>query len=362
MVAPHSILASALPIFLTLAVVEQGARHLPESGAMATAMRWATAAGVSGASERLMPIPTAAGLETGIQMGLTVAVGGVASASWGKCPPLDLLAGVAATVLGVGNGSVVAALVAAAVATVLVQIVLAVVAAAGLPSTPASIVACGVATVGGAAAAALSAGPGLAVTSGVRWLIATALEGPVLLRVVFGAATGVFTFAGASHGMYHRVVLPLILLEMETQPGGLAFFGALDLCCLCMTSAGVCLAAWTGSRARFGAGDARLGKFGALQTLLVGDFIESAEPFVARVPAVWWASTVASGVAGAVLAKGACKCTAYLPLPAAVGMGDCAGAEEAGWRRGPIVVAVLVCLGLPYLATALGQPRNIKQP
>lgn len=42
------------------------------------------------------------------------------------------------------------------------------------------------------------------------------------------------------HGWYHRLLLPLILLEMSG--GGFAILGALDAACLCCACAGVCAA------------------------------------------------------------------------------------------------------------------------
>jgi hypothetical protein len=42
------------------------------------------------------------------------------------------------------------------------------------------------------------------------------------------------------HGWYHRLLLPLLLLEMSG--GGLSILGALDAACLCCVCAGVCAA------------------------------------------------------------------------------------------------------------------------
>eukprot|EP00037_Helgoeca_nana_P021691 m.219257 g.219257 ORF g.219257 m.219257 type:complete len:548 (-) comp25747_c0_seq1:426-2069(-) len=345
MAAPHSILASALPIFLTLAVVQQ-----------CLDLQWVQ-------NISILPVDGVERLSAHDSGITALALGAVAATVWGKCAPLDVLAGTAAVAAGVSNGSIIAALAAVAVSTLLVQLVLARVAHAGLPSTPASIIVCSIAMVVATLVASMMQGPGLALTAAIRSGITDYILGweSPLVRALFGALAGVLTFVGACRGLYHRVVLPLVIIEMEVRPGALAFFGALDLCCLCMTSAGVCLAAWITPGSSFSAGNRRLGKFGALQTLCVGDFIESAEPFLVDRPSVWWVSTASSALAGAILANGQCRSTAYLPLPLAVALSECGGMShdrEDDWGRAPLVVAVAVCISFPFLATAFGTPTQ----
>jgi hypothetical protein len=161
-------------------------------------------------------------------------------------------------VIASGNGSIAAALLAAALSTVMVPALLSRAATVGLPCTPATIFAGSVSAVTCGWLAAAASGHLLVMTELVRWAIAFTAFNPtsVIARVGSGAAMGIFTYVGASHGLYHRVVIPLLFVEMEVSQGGFAFFGALDLCCLCMTSAGVCLAVWASSSYRVAEGGA----------------------------------------------------------------------------------------------------------
>lgn len=46
---------------------------------------------------------------------------------------------------------------------------------------------------------------------------------------------------GSKIGWYHRVFLPVIVLELSGGGGG-SIWGAVDLCALCMVAAGTCCA------------------------------------------------------------------------------------------------------------------------
>lgn len=53
---------------------------------------------------------------------------------------------------------------------------------------------------------------------------------------VIGAAMGCLMCYGSKVGWYHRVFLPVIVLELAA--GGGSIWGAIDLCALCMVAAG----------------------------------------------------------------------------------------------------------------------------
>lgn len=253
------------------------------------------------------------------------------------------------------DGQLLAALGAAAAVSTLLPRAVATAARCSLPATAATLAA--VVGVGGSVALVTAAifAPLSAVAQ--RTLLA-ALAGAVapghtpvplllVLRAAAGAALGVAVCHGGQVGWYHRVVLPVLLLEM--QGGGPALLGAHDLCALCLTGAGVCAATllWPVGHGKAAAADAALARRGLLANLFCGDFVEAAYPFLAR--DVWCARSVYTGaaLAGAVLHLTGARSTAYVPLPAAVALSNQPLACAA---------ACAVAFAVPFTVTLL---RNV---
>lgn len=139
-----------------------------------------------------------------------------------------------------------------------------------------------------------------------------------LLRGVGGGLVGLLMNFGSRRGWYHGVFLPLILVEMEH--GEMSILGALDWLTLCMTGAGVCAAQLVVARRGSGSSDRALAKRGLFFNVAFGDYIEACFPFLERDP-VLNAAVYAASAGSAVLACGA-RSTAYLPMLAAVLLGD----------------------------------------
>lgn len=59
---------------------------------------------------------------------------------------------------------------------------------------------------------------------------------PSCAQAVVGAGMGCLMCYGLKIGWYHRVFLPVIVLELEDGAGSI--WGAIDLCVLCMVAAG----------------------------------------------------------------------------------------------------------------------------
>ncbi|MBQ6622318.1 MAG: PTS sugar transporter [Mogibacterium sp.] len=109
-------------------------------------------------------------------------------------------------------------------------------------------------------------------------------------------------------GVYHAAILPIILLEMETQ--GFSFLGAIDLCGLVMVCAGVQLANIIKPRNR---GDRAACIPNIFVNLAFGTFVEAAYPYMFGSKKVFGGVIAASTIAGLVVGLFNVKCTAYVP-------------------------------------------------
>ena len=362
---------AALPIYIAVGLLELARRNL------------VTYARLGGVSLPVALLPSPPQLQRASATALTT----IAAATWGCCGELDAIAGSAASCAVTGSSVGGALLVGAAVGRSL-PVVLAAAARCGLPTTPASILAVGIGSAAGMVTGTVLSPVALAATAGFRALLELSLNLPGLSLAVgarvstaIGAAAGALTYLGAEHGYYHRIVLPLILVEMEPSPCAFALIGSLDLCALCLTSAGVsdsdfgailgpltsravrsvqhaigvrqqctlvcdalsgaganwrlrsgcysvcrasiplsstvpahqvCAGIWASPRTP--PGERRLARFGTLQPLLVGDFIEAAYPFVGRSPAIFNSCVLGSALAGALIWRGGCRSTVRLQL------------------------------------------------
>ncbi len=170
---------------------------------------------------------------------------------------------------------------------------------------------------------------------------------------VLGAGVGAAMAWGSQVGLYHSLFLPLIILEMEL--GAPSFLGAVDWCTLCLSSGGICLAAWVlpPPPAAFPSGGAApsasitldprpLARRGAYINLLWGDFVEACYPFLAIpfIKAAYYAAAMASS---AVLLSAGVKSSAYMPF------------FVSYWLAQPTdaTLAALIGFGVPFAATLL---------
>lgn len=272
--------------------------------------------------------------------------------AFGTMAAIDVVAGAAVGAAAATKGSILASVLAGATTAKALPRLLGWIARYGAPTTPATLFATAGACCVGIVTLMLTADACLGATNAARGALAAALTpSPIVPGIgvdwlsrgaLTGAVLALFTTHGSWVGLYHRVVLPLIAIEMEAAPANFAFFGALDFCCLCLAGAGVCAAAWVSSS--YSEADARLGKFGAVQNLLVGDFVEACGPFVERSPTLAGIMYAAATAAGAILGHSACRSSAYMPAPMAIAVGGC----DDG-ARGPLILASAVAFGVPFL-------------
>ncbi|CAM9863098.1 unnamed protein product [Ectocarpus sp. 13 AM-2016] len=160
------------------------------------------------------------------------------------------------------------------------------------------------------------------------------------MQAVVGAGMGCLMCYGSKIGWYHRVFLPVIVLELARGEGG-SIWGAIDLCALCMVAAGLCAAHLLRPTSPV---DLTLARRGLIFNLCFGDFIEAAYPFMERCRCCNAGAYLGSAVSGALVAVGGVASTAYLPLPVAV-----AACSKPWWLLGATSAAFLPAFALGLL-------------
>lgn len=139
----------------------------------------------------------------------------------------------------------------------------------------------------------------------VQEVISWAVEFSPLLA---GAIAGIVIWPAIIGGVYHAVILPLVLLEMSEK--GHSFFGAIDMVALVMVSLGITLANLVAPRT---SGERALAGSGAAVNFFFGTFVEASYPFMFGDKRVFGVALGAAAVGGAVVGLVGAEATAYLP-------------------------------------------------
>ena len=146
-----------------------------------------------------------------------------------------------------------------------------------------------------------TAGLGNGVKSAIEWavdfnpLLAGALGGLVMWPAIMG-------------GVYHSVILPIVLLEMGEK--GHSFFGAIDMVALVMVSFGITMANVIRPRT---SGERALAGSGAIVNFFFGTFVEASYPFMFGDKKVFGIAILAATAGGTVVGIAGTEATAYLP-------------------------------------------------
>lgn len=135
-------------------------------------------------------------------------------------------------------------------------------------------------------------------------LTATLAYSPMLA----GLLAGLVIWPAILAGVYHAVILPLVLLEMEKS--GVSFLGAVDMVGLVMVAAGINLANVIAPRDK---SEAAVATPGLLINLGFGTFVESAYPFMFANKVVFFAAILYAGVGGMMLGYFNVMGVAYVP-------------------------------------------------
>ena len=292
-------------------------------------------------------IPVLSGLSEVFDLliaGLPVVVAAVAARKVSGLDEVGIVAGATAGVLSVSGGilgGLLGGILAGLLATVLIRWTL----AHRFPATTANIVT-------GALAGLL---PGLlvfyvlapvttAAGDGVKAGIEAALDFSPLLA---GAVAGAVIWPAIIGGVYHSVILPLVLVEMAQK--GHSFFGAIDMVALVMVSLGITLANTVAPRST---GERALAGSGATVNFFFGTFVEASYPFMFGDKRVFAIAILSGTAGGAVAGATATEATAYLPAVVAPFIST----NAAG-----MVAAMATGFGLAFLLTLAANQRHTRR-
>lgn len=139
------------------------------------------------------------------------------------------------------------------------------------------------------------------VGDGIAWAVTFS---PILA----GALAGLAMWPAIIGGVYHSVILPLVLLEMGQK--GHSFFGAVDMAALVIVSLGITLANAIKPRT---SGERALAGSGSAVNFFFGTFAEASYPFMFGDKKVFGAALLAATAGGAVVGLTGTEATAYLP-------------------------------------------------
>lgn len=147
------------------------------------------------------------------------------------------------------------------------------------------------------------------VTSQLGEWVKMSIEWAVALNpILAGALAGLAMWPAIIGGVYHSVILPLVLLEMAEK--GHSFFGAIDMVALVMVSLGITLANVIRPRT---AGERALAGSGAGVNFFFGTFVEAAYPFMFGDKKVFAIALLSATAGGAVVGFTGAEASAYLP-------------------------------------------------
>jgi len=147
------------------------------------------------------------------------------------------------------------------------------------------------------------------VTSQVGEWVKMSIEWTVALNpILAGALAGLAMWPAIIGGVYHSVILPLVLLEMAEK--GHSFFGAIDMVALVMVSFGITLANVIRPRT---SGERTLAGSGAGVNFFFGTFVEAAYPFMFGDKKVFAIALISATAGGAVVGFTGAEASAYLP-------------------------------------------------
>jgi hypothetical protein len=349
----HGVLAGAWPAVLTVAVARKAGTDFVQPLLLDRLSH------IPWLGSRLAPEQTAPTLPD-LSAALPLLLAVVASAHVAKLGETALMAGVLAGALACGGGghTILTGLLTGVMAGWLCRRLLVGLARTNMvPATAAAILTAGVAGLAAGVLGLVLREPCRLVALGLHALL-DRLEAPradgklSLFHGVVGGAVGAAMAWGSQVGLYHRLFLPLIILEMER--GAPSFLGAVDWCCLCLSSGGICLAAWIlpPPPAAFPSGGAvpvaitvdprPLARRGVYINLFWGDFVEACYPFLA-IPVIQAAYYIAGVASTGLLLSGGVKTSAYLPALVSLWLAQPADATPAA----------LIAFGVPFGATLL---------
>lgn len=286
------------------------------------------------ATSKIPGLSGLSGLFDTLIAGLPVVVAAVAARRVSGLDEVGMVAGVVAGILST-DGGLIGGLVGGILSGLVAAWLLSWTLAHRFPATTANIVAGGLAGLLPGLLVHYALAPATSwLGVGVKNLISAMVAYSPLLA---GAAAGAVIWFALMGGVYHAVILPLVLLEMGQK--GHSFFGAIDMVCLVMVSLGITLANVARPRS---SGERALAGSGALVNFFFGTFVEASYPFMFSDKRIFATAIGSATAAGAVVGLTGAEATAYVPAFVAPFVATTA------WG---MVLSMLVAAGLAFAGT-----------
>lgn len=268
--------------------------------------------------------------------GIPIVVAVVAARKVSGMDEIGAVAGAVAGILAV-NGGVIGGLLGGLMAGILVYYLMSKTLAWGWPVTTANIVSGGLAGLASGLVIFFLLAP---FTSWLGEAVKNGIEAAVgFSPLLAGAIAGLIIWPAIMFGIYHSVILPLVLVEMSEK--GHSFFGAVDMVGLVMVSLGITLANIVRPRS---SGERALAASGASINFFFGTFVEAAYPFMFADRKVLGSALAAATVGGALVGLTGSEATAYLPAFVAPFV------STNAWG---LVLSMVVAAGLAFALTLL---------
>lgn len=237
--------------------------------------------------------------------GLPILVAVLAAKQVSELDEVSIVSGVVAGVLSV-EGGLIGGIIGGLMAGIFVRYLFTLCLNWRFPMTTVNIVAGGISGLGAGLIMHYLLSP-LALAAGdyIKIALGSALAYSPILA---GLLAGLVIWPAILAGVYHAVILPLVLLEMEKT--GFSFLGAVDMVGLVMVAAGINLANVIAPRDK---SEAAVATPGLLINLGFGTFVESAYPFMFANKVVFMSAIFFSGMGGMLLGYFNIKGVAYVP-------------------------------------------------
>lgn len=181
----------------------------------------------------------------------------------------------------------------------------------------------------------------LMLGDGIRLLIESAVGFSPILA---GGIAGLLIWPAIIGGAYHAAILPIVLLEMETN--GSSFLGAIDMTSLVMVSAGITLANIIFPKQK---SDAAIAAPGFFINVVFGTFVEASYPFMFSDKLVFIGAMISGALSGMSIGIFNVKGTAYVPSITAPVLSN----NPFGF-----LISMLVGLGSAFIITVIANKLN----
>jgi fructose-specific phosphotransferase system IIC component len=275
---------------------------------------------------------------------LPVVVAVVAAKQVSGLDEVGIVAGVVAGTLSVAGG-ILGGIVGGVLAGILASYLLQWSFRMRFPATTASLIAGAIGGMVGGLVVYFGLAPiTLWIGNSIRDLIQVALDYNAILA---GAVAGLLIWPAIIGGVYHAAILPIVLLEMETQ--GNSFLGAVDMVGLVMVSAGITLANIIGPRQKSEASVAAPGFF---VNMAFGTFVEAAYPFMFADKLVFAIALFSATVGGALCGFFNARGSGYLPTFVAPSVSN----NPFGFATSMVLTTIIACV-LTLIANRIAKQK-----